>query len=169
MRNKALLTFVSLLFISVGSMSAQERYYFQTDFSKDEFAARRAKVFEGIGANSIAIIQGASGVADFNVFRQANTFYYLSGMETPHAYLILDGRSKRTTLYLPHRDEARERNEGKILSAEDADLIKRLSGVDQVRSDRIFVARSGRDRTSSAARTVCLYSFEPGGDRHRQP
>ena len=111
----------------------QEKHYFQTDFSKEDFAERRAKVFEKIGKNAIAIIQGASGVADFNVFRQSNEFYYLSGLETPHAYLLLDGRNQRTTLYLPHKDAERERNEGKILSAEDADLIKELTGIDQVR------------------------------------
>ena len=120
------------LITSIG-VFAQDKHYYQTDFSKEEFAARRAKIFENIGSNAIAVIQGAKGVADFNVFRQTNEFYYLSGLETPHAYLILDGRNKRTTLYLPHRDEARERNEGKILSAEDADLIKELTGIEQVR------------------------------------
>lgn len=113
---------------------AQEKHYYQTDFSKQEFAARRAKVFEKIGKNSIAVIQGASGVADFNMFRQSNEFYYLCGLETPHAYLLLDGRNRKTTVYLPHRDADRERNEGKILSAEDADLIKELTGVDDVRA-----------------------------------
>ncbi|MCB1023017.1 MAG: aminopeptidase P family protein, partial [Acidobacteria bacterium] len=97
------------------------------------FAARRAKVFAAIGNRSIALIQGAKGVADFNVFRQTNTFYYLSGLETPHAYLLLDGRNKRTTLFLPHRDEGGERNQGKILSAEDADLVTELTGIEQVK------------------------------------
>jgi Xaa-Pro aminopeptidase len=112
---------------------AQDKHYYQTDFSKEEFAERKAKIFENIGSNAIAVIQGAKGVADFNVFRQSNEFYYLCGLETPHSYLVLDGRNKRTTLYLPHRDEARERNEGKILSAEDAELIKELTGIDQIR------------------------------------
>jgi Xaa-Pro aminopeptidase len=112
---------------------AQEKHYFQMDFSKIDFAERRAKVFEKIGKNAIAIIQGASGTSGFNVFRQSNEFYYLSGLETPHAYLLLDGRNQKTILYLPHRDAARESNEGKILSAEDADLIVELTGINQVR------------------------------------
>ena len=45
----------------------------------------------------------------------------------------MDGRNKRTTLYLTHRDETRERSEGKLFSAEDEDLIKSLTGVDRVR------------------------------------
>ena len=111
----------------------QEKHYYQTDFSKEDFAVRRAKIFEKIGKNAIAIIQGAKGTADFNVFRQSNEFYYLSGIETPHAYLLLDGRNQKTTLYLSHRDADRERNEGKIFSVEDEVLIKELTGIDNVR------------------------------------
>ena len=111
----------------------QEKHYFQTDFSLDEFAGRRAQVFEKIGKDAIALIQGASGVDGFSVFRQSNSFYYLCGLETAHAYLLLNGRNKRATLYLPHRDSGRERGEGKTLSAEDADLVKTLTGIDQVR------------------------------------
>ncbi|MBK6751302.1 MAG: aminopeptidase P N-terminal domain-containing protein [Pyrinomonadaceae bacterium] len=123
-----------LLLVIAGSAFAQDRHYYQTDFPKEEFAARRAKLFERIGKNAIALIQGAKGTGDFNVFRQSNEFYYLSGLETPHAYLLLDGRNQKTTVYLPHRDAGRELNEGKILSAEDGELIKELTGIDQVRS-----------------------------------
>ena len=122
-----------LLLMTTVCVFGQERHYYQTDFSKQEFAERRAKIFEKIEKNAIAIIQGAKGTADFNVFRQSNEFYYLSGIETPHAYLLLDGRNQKTTLYLSHRDADREHNEGKIFSAEDGDLIKELTGIDQVR------------------------------------
>ena len=50
----------------------------------------------------------------------------------PHAYLLLDGAAKKATLFLPHRNEGREKGEGKMLSAEDADEVKKLSGVDAV-------------------------------------
>ncbi|MBK7709180.1 MAG: aminopeptidase P family protein [Acidobacteria bacterium] len=118
----------------------QEKHYYQPDFTKEEFAARRTRIFEKIGKNAIAIIQGARGTADFNVFRQSNEFYYLTGIETPHAYLLLDGRNRKTTLYLPHRDAARERNEGKMLSAEDEELINGLTGIDQVRGVEFLAA-----------------------------
>ncbi len=118
----------------------QEKHYYQPDFTKEEFAARRTRIFEKIGKNAIAIIQGARGTADFNVFRQSNEFYYLTGIETPHAYLLLDGRNRKTTLYLPHRDASRERNEGKMLSAEDEELINGLTGIDQVRGVEFLAA-----------------------------
>jgi len=132
--SKRVIELALICMLAAVCVSAQEKHYYQTDFTKEEFGARRAKIFDAIGNKAIAIVQGARGVDDFNVFRQTNTFYYLSGLETPHAYLLLDGRNKQTTLYLPHRDEARERNEGKILSAEDEDLIKRLTGIESVRA-----------------------------------
>ena len=63
-----------------------------------------------------------------------NSFYYLCGIETPHAYLRLDGRTRKATLYLPPRNERLERSEGKVLSAADAELVKRLTGADDVHS-----------------------------------
>ncbi len=112
---------------------AQEKHYYQTDFPKEEFATRRAKIYDAIGTNAIALIQGASGVPGFSVFRQSNTFYYLTGLESAHAYLLLNGRNKKATLYLPHRDEGTERGQGKVLSAEDNELLLQLTGVDRVR------------------------------------
>lgn len=112
---------------------AHSAYAYQTDFSAAEFGARRARIYYAIGAQGIAIVQGATGVPGFSMFRQANDFYYLCGVESAHAYLLLNGRSRTTTLYLPHRDEARERNEGRILAVEDSTLLVRLTGVDRVR------------------------------------
>jgi Xaa-Pro aminopeptidase len=105
---------------------------FTTDFPPAEFAARRAEVFKAIGEMGVAVIQGAPSPAGYTRFRQSNEFYYLCGIEIPHAYLLLDGMTRRTTLYLPHRNEGRERGEGKLLSAEDAEEVKKLSGVDAV-------------------------------------
>jgi len=113
---------------------SQEKNYYQTDFTISEFEARRSKIFNEIGTNSIALIQGAPSVAGFKLFRQSNTFYYLSGIEEGHAYLLLNGKNKSSTIYLPRRDENREKSQGKILSSDDADLIKKLTGVIRVKS-----------------------------------
>ncbi len=121
------------LLVVTAPVRAQEQHGYQTDFTVEEFAARRAKIYAAIGAQGIAVVQGASGVPGFSVFRQSNDFYYLSGVESAHAYLLLNGRTRTATLYLPHRDDGRERSEGKILSAEDTTLILRLTGIDQVR------------------------------------
>jgi Xaa-Pro aminopeptidase len=123
-------TFVLLFTIT---LPAQDKHHFQTDFSKEEFSNRRSRIMAAIGTNAIALIQGASGLPGFSVFRQSNSFYYLTGLESAHAYLMLNGRTRQATLYLPHRNEGRERNEGKVLSAEDTELLKELTGVNYVK------------------------------------
>lgn len=115
--------------------------HYQRDFPPEEFRARWNKLFDAIGDNALAVVQGAPQVNGFIVPRQSNTFYYLSGVETPHSYLLLDGRTREVTLYLPPRNERLERSEGEVLSAANADLAKRLTGVDAVLSTEAM--RSG--------------------------
>lgn len=117
--------------LSIAAPLASQQSY-QSDFSAAEFRQRRAKVFDQIGDDAMALVQGAPGGEGFDLFRQSNSFYYLSGLETPHAYLLLDGRTRKTIAYLPHRDERLERQSGKILSAEDGPLVSKLAGVDEV-------------------------------------
>ncbi|HEY6804340.1 MAG TPA: aminopeptidase P N-terminal domain-containing protein [Pyrinomonadaceae bacterium] len=129
---RLLLIFLLLMLFSLSTNAQVGFSPFRQDFPPEEFAARRAKVFDSIGSSALALVQGAPSPAGYTRFRQWNDFYYLCGIEIPHAYLLLDGSAKRTTLYLPHRNAGRERGEGKVLSAEDADEVKKLSGVDDV-------------------------------------
>jgi Xaa-Pro aminopeptidase len=124
--------------------SAQLTHRHQSDFPPEEFAARRAEVFEAIGDNAIVLLQGAANVQGFHVFRQSNEFYYLTGLAVPHSYLLMDGRNQRTYLFLPHRNEGRERGEGKTLAAEDADLVTQLTGVDDVQGVHLLSNRLWR-------------------------
>lgn len=134
MKNSTAIYLSLLILVTTASTSfAQEKHHYQTDFQINDFAERREKIFDAIGSNAIALIQGANGVTGFRIFRQSNSFYYLCGLETAHSYLLLNGKNRRSTLYLPHRDEGSERSQGKILSAEDAELVKQLTGVDRVR------------------------------------
>jgi Xaa-Pro aminopeptidase len=115
-------------------VSAEARaQYHQTDFPAEEFRSRHATVFEQIGANAVAVVQGMPQTEGFTLPRQHNTFYYLSGIETPGAYLLLDGRTKQVTIYLPARNPRLEAAEGRVLAAEDVDLVRRISGADQVK------------------------------------
>jgi Xaa-Pro aminopeptidase len=129
MRSKAAAAAVALLLATARS-SAQ---YYQTDFPAEEFKARHARVFEQIGANAVAVVQGMPQTEGFTYPRQHNTFYYLSGIETPGSYLLLDGRTKTVTIYLPARNPRLEAAEGRVLSAEDAELVKRIAGVNDVK------------------------------------
>ena len=87
---------------------AQDIPLFTSDFPPEEFAARRAAVYDAIGKEAAAVLQGAPSPTGYTRFRQSNEFYYLSGIEVPHAYLLLDGAKRRTALYLPHRNDARQ-------------------------------------------------------------
>ena len=107
---------------------------YQTDFPPEEFQGRWNVLFDKIGDHAIAIVQGAPKANGFLLPRQTNEFYHLCGIETPHAYLILDGRDRRVTLVLPPRDARLESAEGKIISADDAELVKRLTGAQAVAS-----------------------------------
>lgn len=153
MKIKFCLWVLCLCFPAIFSAAAQAQDvpFFTDDFPPQEFAERRAKTFDALGDAGVALIQGAPSPAGYVRFRQTNEFYYLCGIESPHAYLLLDGRTRRASLYLPHRNEARERSEGKVLSAEDAELVKQLSGIDFVyASDALSehlsrYAQSGRE------------------------
>jgi Xaa-Pro aminopeptidase len=134
--------------------------FFTTDFPPEEFAARRAKVYEEIGSGRVAVVQGAPSPAGFVRFRQSNEFYYLCGVESPHAYLVLDGTQRSASLYVPHRHEGRERVEGKVLSAEDAEMIKRLSGVEAVYGSELLAEHLARYARTGQARTL-LTPFSP--------
>src|SRR6266545_171689 len=112
----------------------QANPWYQTDFPPEEFRARWKRIFDKIGGNAIAVLQGVPLTNGFVMPRQGNDFYYLCGIETPHSYLLLDARQKKVTLYLPPRDLRLESAEGKVLSADDAELAKRLTGVDEVAS-----------------------------------
>jgi Xaa-Pro aminopeptidase len=85
--------------------SGQPAPYFTDAFPPEEFAARRARVMDQIG-DGLAIVQGAPEMSAEVAFRQNNQFFYLTGVEVPRALLVIDGRAKRSMLFLgPPRRE----------------------------------------------------------------
>jgi Xaa-Pro aminopeptidase len=107
---------------------------FQSDFTAEEFASRRRNLTRAMGGpRPRALLPGAPTVPEFDAFRQSNDFYYLCGVEVPHAYLLLDADRGTATLYLPPRDAKHERNEGPTLCAEDGEVLRKWTAVDDVR------------------------------------
>jgi Xaa-Pro aminopeptidase len=98
-----------------------------------ELRSRRERLLERLPDDALAVVRGAIPGPSSRRFRQSNEFYYLTGLETPGAYLLLDARSKASQLYLPHRSERRERSEGAILSCEDVPRVLELTGVDSAK------------------------------------
>jgi len=77
-------------------------------FPPQEYAARRARVMEKIG-DGVAVIQGTTERPGEQPLRQNNQFFYLCGVIEPRAILLIDGKTKRTTLFVAAGGERRER------------------------------------------------------------
>ncbi len=76
-------------------------------FPASEYAARRTHVMEQIGTG-VAILQGTTERPGEQPLRQSNQFFYLTGVVEPRAILVVDGRTKHSTLFLNPRNERRE-------------------------------------------------------------
>ena len=105
---------------------------YQTDFTPDEFRARRQKLCELIGPEAHALVPGAPGPKGGGLFHQYKDFYYLSGLETPRGYLLIEGRTGRTTAYLPHESQVQRESPRPVASVETANLVSERTGVDAV-------------------------------------
>ena len=161
-----LLVFIALLFTH--QSKAQDAPLFTSDFTPEEFAQRREKIYDAIGPNSIAIIQGETAPRGYVKFRQTNEFYYLTGIEVAGAYLMLEGASRRATLYLPHRNAGRERGEGKVLSAEDGEFLIDTIGFDAVYGPEHISENLGRmTRRNSSLITYTPFSPPEGAVESR--
>ncbi len=128
---RAMVCFQLLLFGGVASAQT----LFNGTFPPQEFADRRASVMDAI-SDGVAILQGATEYPAYVRFRQSNHFFYLTGVEVPRALVVVDGRARRTTLYLPSRNERAERSEGPVLTP--GDEAERLTGISTVRSREAF-------------------------------
>ena len=87
--------------------SAQPVFQGTDVFPPEEFAARRAKVMAQIG-DGVAILQGTTERPGEQPLRQSNQFFYLTGVVELRAIAVIDGRTRKTTMFLQPFDERRE-------------------------------------------------------------
>jgi len=99
--------------------------------------------------DAVAVIQGTTERPGEQPLRQANQFFYISGVVEPRAILLIDGKTKRTTLFLNPRNERRENNMlGPGLYP--GDEAARATGIDSVQPRDAFkaaieaIAKEGR-------------------------
>src|SRR5437867_12631907 len=101
-------------------------------------AARRRALLKRIGRGSILVPASherniEQDYVQDNDFRQDNTFYYLTELETQDAWLLLTARgpdSLETVLFLPPRTPSQERWTGRRLGPDS--VAVRLSGITTV-------------------------------------
>jgi Xaa-Pro aminopeptidase len=119
--------------------------------------ARRDALLDRIGTGVVAITAASQNdlerqVIQDNDFRQDDYFFYLTGIETPDAWLLLsasDDGERDVVLYLPRRNPAREQWTGRKLGPGD-DAV-RLTGIADVR--RLDMDGFGRDLDRALSRT----------------
>ena len=109
-------------------------------------AARRRALMRRIGAGTVLIPAAHERVVERDHpqdhdFRQSNSFFYFTGLETRDAWLLLTGTAARprTTLFLPPRDTAEERWTGIELGP--TPVAAALSGIPEVVSTDSLDAR----------------------------
>ena len=129
--------FFSLLSIATLSTNVFAQPVFTDIFPPEEFASRRAKVMEQIG-DGVAILQGTTERPGEQPFRQSNQFYYLCGVAEPRAILVVDGKTKRSTLYLYGGADRRERMFGSAMVPGEA--AAKATGLDAVLPREAFAA-----------------------------
>ncbi len=144
MRKALFLTPLLLIALSLRSFAQP---VFSDIFPTEEFAARRAKVMAQIG-DGVAILQGTTERPGEQPLRQSNQFFYLCGVNEPRAILVIDGKTKRSTLYLYGGADRRERMFGSAMYPGDAAV--KATGIESVLAREEFAkaleafARDGR-------------------------
>jgi Xaa-Pro aminopeptidase len=128
---------LALAIVLAAARPAGAQALFTSAFPIEEFAARRTAVMAAVG-DGVAVLQGAAELPSYLRFRQNNHVFYLTGVEVPRAIVVIDGKARRTTLFLAPRDERMERSEGPVLVP--GDEAVRLTGVDAVLPRDAFVA-----------------------------
>src|SRR6476646_4529895 len=98
-------------------MNRDEMLYVHADFAPAELSARRAAVIATMKSGT-AVLGAIPGVPGSHPVRQSNEFYYLTGLDVPGAYLLLDADAGRSTLYLKPRNARMEDVDGPTLSDE---------------------------------------------------
>ena len=119
-------------------VSAQPVFRGSEIFPADEYAARRAKVIAQIG-DAVAIVLGATEPPGENPFRQNSQTFYLSGVVEPRAIVLIDGRTKQTTVFLQPADLRRDNSMFGPALAPGSETAKAL-GVDAVLPRAEFTA-----------------------------
>jgi Xaa-Pro aminopeptidase len=99
---------------------------------KDFHAGRRAELMRRV-EHGVLLFRGLAEPRDYLAFHQDKTFWYLTGVESPDAALILDADAKREILLLPKQNRGKESWNGEIWDSRD-EWVKQVTGFADVRS-----------------------------------
>src|SRR6187399_2534600 len=100
---------------------------------KEFHAGRRAALVAAIGEKQgVVLVRGLPDTRAYTRFEQDKTFWYLTGVESPNAALLIDLKSAQPILFLPKASKMKESWEGEMWDAGDA-WVPGLTGIADVR------------------------------------
>jgi len=108
-------------------------------FPAAEYAARHTAALDLLGENEVLLVPSAEGTSAGETFRQLDDFEYFAGLEVSRSLLVIDGRTRRTILFVPRTDPRFENSgrpndfPGRPLATDTT--LRALSGVDGVLAD----------------------------------
>ena len=94
-------------------------------------AGRRAALAEAVG-EGVLVFRGMPNTRTYRRFHQDKTFWWLTGIETPNAAIVMDTRTKEEVLFLPKQNLGLERWEGEMWDAGD-EWVSEVSGFTDIR------------------------------------
>ena len=97
-------------------------------------AGRRAALMEKHDGE-LMVLRGLAGPRENLAFRQDKNFWYLTGVESPDAALVIDAKTKDEILFLPERDAGSETWAGELWDSSD-EWVKELTGFRDVRASK---------------------------------
>jgi Xaa-Pro aminopeptidase len=100
---------------------------------KEFHAGRRAELRKRLGKGWV-LARGLPDTRDYSAFRQDKVFWYLTGIETPNAALLMNCDSGEELLFLPRPDKFNESWEGEKWDSRDA-WVREIAGFTDVREN----------------------------------
>ncbi len=82
--------------------------------------------------DGLVLVRGLPSQRDYLRFHQDKTFWYLTGVESPNAALLIDLRTREEILFLPKPNAMKERWDGEQWDSEDG-WIRDVTGFREVR------------------------------------
>ena len=135
----ALLAFLALPFAAAAPLQAEAPQAAAPEGRRcglgKEFHAGRRKLLMELQGEGHYLFRGLPTTRGYHAFRQDKTFWYLTGVESPGATLLMHAPSGRQILFLPEAEPRKEAWEGEIWDSGDA-WVRELTGFEDVRSSK---------------------------------
>ena len=177
LRRTALLAFLSVLTIPTPAFLARVAAGGEDQLAnqpKSEYAKRRQALMQKL-KDGVVVLIGAreEDLGEVGRFRQKNDFMYLTGVETPAAYLILvpagliPGKPASETVFIPPRNQKHEQWTGPQLGpgkeAEQIFGVQEVAGSDKFKTRLDGLLNSAAFKGESGAPKAKLYTAIPTG------